>query len=313
MSAFRQISWILLLVLTSSVCGCATVPVSASNPIPNLTKVAVAPFFNLSAERTVDGRRFAIAYYTELQKSPGFEVIPVGVVEQAIEENRLSMASPEDALELARILNCDAVVVGAVSEYDPYYPPKLGLQIQWYSPRKWMFAIPGDGPCDPADAPVPLGQMGPVLRAQSPDEPLPELPEIDELPTSADEAAARPGLLPRLEGGEVLSPRAHLVSEPGMAAPLPPPPAMFEPARGPRPTIEPLMTYTRLFDGADPKLIHLLKNYVHYRADRRSGDWEAHLHRSDDFIRFASYLMVLEMLSLHGGTVHTEYVFPFWK
>src|SRR6516164_9724834 len=80
-------SWIcglamLLLVVLGS--GCCTVPVSVGNPIPGMTSVAVAPFFNLSAEPSVDGRRFALAYYRELQKTSNYQVIPVGIVETAI-------------------------------------------------------------------------------------------------------------------------------------------------------------------------------------------------------------------------------------
>ena len=64
--------------------GCVIVQSGVTNPIPGLTTVAVAPFVNLSAERSVDGRRFALAYHAELQKIPGYQVIPVGVTEQAI-------------------------------------------------------------------------------------------------------------------------------------------------------------------------------------------------------------------------------------
>ena len=46
------------------------------NPVVGLETVAIAPFFNLSQERTVDGREFALDYYSELQKVPGFEVLP---------------------------------------------------------------------------------------------------------------------------------------------------------------------------------------------------------------------------------------------
>lgn len=122
--------------------GCVMVEVGVSNPVPGLTTVAVAPFFNLSAERSVDGRRFAMAYYTELQKTPGFQVVPVGVAEQAMHDHHLSMDDPADALKLAEILKVDAVVVGAVTEYYPYYPPRVGMQVSWYSPRPWVF-FPG--------------------------------------------------------------------------------------------------------------------------------------------------------------------------
>ena len=65
--------WLLLIV--GGLPGCLVLQVGVSNPAPNLPQVAVAPFVNLSAERSVDGRRFAEAYFTELQKVPGFQVI----------------------------------------------------------------------------------------------------------------------------------------------------------------------------------------------------------------------------------------------
>ena len=60
------------------------------NPFPQLNKVAIAPFFNQSNEPTVDGRKFALAYFAELQAVPGFEVVPLGVVETAIIENQVN-------------------------------------------------------------------------------------------------------------------------------------------------------------------------------------------------------------------------------
>jgi hypothetical protein len=120
-------------------CGCVMVEVGVTNPVVGLTTVAVAPFFNLSQERAVDGRRFSLAYFSELQKTPGFQVIPVGVVEQAMFDHRLEMNNPDDVLKLAQLLNADAVVVGAVTDYSPYYPPRIGMQVSWYSPRPWQF------------------------------------------------------------------------------------------------------------------------------------------------------------------------------
>src|ERR1700751_3925894 len=71
------------------------------NPFPQLNKVAVVPFFNQSDEPTVDGRKFALAYYAELQTVPGFEVVPVGVVERAIVENQVDLSNPAEARRLA--------------------------------------------------------------------------------------------------------------------------------------------------------------------------------------------------------------------
>lgn len=127
------------LLVLAALPGCVIIDVGVTNPVPGLSTVAVAPFVNLSHERAVDGRRFALAYYSELQKVPGFEVLPVGVTEAVIVDNGLHLNSPDDVLKLAQILNVDAVVVGAITDYAPYYPPRIGLQVEWYSPHAVAF------------------------------------------------------------------------------------------------------------------------------------------------------------------------------
>jgi hypothetical protein len=112
------------------------------NPFPQLSKVAVAPFFNQSDEPTVDGRQVAMAYFTELQKVPGFEVVPVGVVEEAMIMHRVDLAGPGEARRLAQILGVDAVVIGAVTDYTPYYPPRMGLRVEWYTANPGFHEIP---------------------------------------------------------------------------------------------------------------------------------------------------------------------------
>lgn len=174
-SMHRLFLLITALLLPLAGTGCAIVEVGVRNPVIGLETVAVAPFFNLSQERTVDGREFGLAYYSELQKIPGFEVLPVGVTERAMLENGITLSGPEDAVRLARILDVDAVVVGAVTDYDPYNP-RIGLKVAWYSPRQWLF-LPNEDPGVPffkrsADAPVkqPGRPSYGAARAQSPDD-----------------------------------------------------------------------------------------------------------------------------------------------
>ncbi len=112
------------------------------NPFPQLSRIAVAPFFNQSDEPTVDGRVFALAYYSELQVVPGFEVVPLGVVEEAILEHRIDLSHPDEARRLARILGVDAVVVGSVTDYTPYYPPRCGMRVEWFSANPGFHEIP---------------------------------------------------------------------------------------------------------------------------------------------------------------------------
>lgn len=76
---------------------------------------------------------------------------------------------------------------------------------------------------------------------------------------------------------------------------------------------QPVMSYTRLFDGADAELTAILRDYVLLSGDLRSGGWEAYLHRTEDFIRFASHRMIVEMLTLHGGESRRRYVWMLNK
>jgi hypothetical protein len=112
------------------------------NPFPQLSKVAVAPFFNLSDEKTVDGRRFALAYFAELQSIQGFEVVPLGVTEEAIIQHHVDLSKPSEARRLANILGVDAVVIGSVTDYTPYYPPRCGLRVEWYAANSGFHEIP---------------------------------------------------------------------------------------------------------------------------------------------------------------------------
>jgi hypothetical protein len=112
------------------------------NPFPQLSRVAVAPFFNQSDEPTVDGRKFAQAYFAELQAVPGFEVVPLGVVEEAIIAHQIDLSDAGAARKLAAVLGVDAIVIGAVTDYQPYYPPRCGLRIEWYAANPGFHEIP---------------------------------------------------------------------------------------------------------------------------------------------------------------------------
>lgn len=112
------------------------------NPFPQLSRVAVAPFFNHSDEATVDGRAAAMAYYGELQSIPGFEVVPVGVVEETMIAHRIDLSGPGEARRLAKVLGVDAVAVGSVTDYSPYYPPRIGLRVEWYAANPGFHEIP---------------------------------------------------------------------------------------------------------------------------------------------------------------------------
>ena len=83
-----MLRWFTLIgcLLTS---GCAMLPEivhqpTLHNPFPQISKVAVATFFNASSEPTLDGRKVAEAYAAELAEVPGYVVIPVSQVDTAM-------------------------------------------------------------------------------------------------------------------------------------------------------------------------------------------------------------------------------------
>jgi hypothetical protein len=91
------------------------------------------------------------------------------------------------------------------------------------------------------------------------------------------------------------------------------PPAMPVPNGILTPTpYEPLMSYTRLFDGASAELTATFRDYLELRDDLRSGGWKASLFRTEDFIRFTTHRMIVEMLALHGGETRHRVVFV-WR
>ena len=112
------------------------------NPFPQLHSVAVAPFFNQSDESTLDGREVSLAYFAELQSIQGFDVVPLGVVEEAIIAHRVDLSGPGEARRLAKILGVDAVVVGAVTDFTEDYPPRVGLRVEWYTANPGYHEIP---------------------------------------------------------------------------------------------------------------------------------------------------------------------------
>ncbi len=294
--------------------GCAVVDQGVSNPIPGLSKVAIAPFFNLSTEPAADGHRFAEAYFTELQKVPGFQVLPIGVTEAAMRDHQLDLQNTDDVIKLGQLLGVDAVVVGAITDYNPYYPPRVGLQVSWYSAHPWEF-VPGI-PTEP------LARKSILLAEECPEDDPPDerfwekcfswckqrgrniYAEQSTVFRGQSEATFPPR--PDLNDGKMLPPepappRRLIVPEAQIT-----PPILDTPSVVPR---EPLMAYTRLFDGSDSELTASLRDYVELRDDLRSGGWKASLHRTEDFLRFTAHRMIVEMLALHGGETRRRVVF----
>ncbi|MBI1902273.1 MAG: hypothetical protein HYS13_14325 [Planctomycetia bacterium] len=304
----------LLLCLFLLPCGCTLLPEIAHepqvrNPFPQLSKVAIAPFFNLTTNPFASGREFALAYYGELQRVPGYEVVPIGVTERAIEEYQLSLGSVDDVRKLAAVLGADAVVVGAITDFDPYSPPRCALKVEWYA-------------ANPSFHPIPPGYGLPLGTVEQ--EQMPELLVYEaQLAKARSELSAEsppyeppavpmpPALLPEPAQEDVRQ-LAHRLRQP-LAAPAQqlqelPAPQTIAPTAGPTECRLPVMQHVAAFHGHDGNFVRALQSYVSFRDDPRHGDWKAYLQRSDDFIRFCCYLHIQQMLSARGGAAETRVV-----
>jgi hypothetical protein len=269
--------------------GCAALPErvhqpTLHNPFPQVSRVGVAPFFNLSAEKTLDGRKAAEAYAAELAEVPGYEVIPVSVVEVAAETNQLDLGREADARRLAQILEIDAVVTGAVTEYSPYYPPRMTLKVAWFA-------------ANPNFHPIPAGYGLPWGTAAEKDIPGP-------LAFQAELALAK----------EQLKTQTPPYQKTEQTPPPWPDPHGFIP-RGPTagppqgiPCDEPIMQHTKSYRGNDAEFTTALEDYYYSRDDARIGGWQNCLRRSDEFVRFCCRMHIWEMLGARGGAGETRVV-----
>lgn len=303
---------LLLAAILPLLAGCAFLPLPyevpvVHNPFPQLTRVAVAPFFNLSTDASVDGRQFALGYFDELQSLQGFEVIPVGVVEQVLQDHRITLATPQDARRVAQLLNADAIVIGAVTDFTEYYPPRCGLQIEWYAANACFHPIPpGYGlpwgtkaeknipdtfvfDAEHAKARAELAAATPPCMA----DPTQLLKPI---PAENGTTGAAPAAGPE---GAVMCYQEEIGGQgPGCADGGGGAAGMIPPAG---PTNEPVLRHTRIYNGNDSDFTNALMNYAAFRDDARFGGWQAYLQRKDDFIRFCCHMHLAEMLGSRGG------------
>jgi hypothetical protein len=328
--------------------GCSALPDISHqpryhNPFPQLSRVAVLPFYNQSAEPTVDQDKIALAYYNELQAIRGFEVVPVGVTKILMAASGIHPQCPEDYQKLAQFLDVDAVIVGSVTDYTPYYPPRLGLSVRWYAANPNFHPIPpGYGlPWGTAEeefipndlvfeAEFALAKQ--QLKTQTPEFtpqshlPAPQTETSDEpkgvMPAAAEELSPAQSARAEQSPEEIVVPESSVLLPPDLHAPpqsmalppdwpdprgfVPPPPSPKRPL--PLPQYEPIMTHTRLYHGHDAEFTERLAKYYYFRDDGRFGDWQGYLQRSDDFIRFCCHLHIAETLTARGGAGESRVV-----
>lgn len=121
------------------------------NPDIELKTIAVAPFFNATMG-TLDAERIGDLFASELVQcgvvakvQRPHEVLeaayrlkyPEGGAAPATVRIQDLITEPADAVRVAKALKADAVIVGTVTEYEPYFPPVLGMAIQVFCTKTY--------------------------------------------------------------------------------------------------------------------------------------------------------------------------------
>lgn len=353
----RLARWLLggLLLISS---GCAFFPdvrrkPQHINPFPQLQRVAVVPFRNQSQQPSLSGARVSDAYQAALQSIRGFEVLPSGLVANQLtyfesEVLQRPISTAEDFQQLAELLGVDAVLVGAITDYDPYYPPRMSLMVNWYAanpgfhPVPVGYALPWGTAQEKripswvrweaerelareqlkGQTPQPASVVGSGRHVEAVDETHLES-ERGQWPDSrVASAAAEDSEMSTLRMAQWCEESgsweavcvAESLAEMGLPATWPTPAGFVPPGPAPnrpayRPQSEPIISYIRSFDGCDEDFTEALADYYYFRDDGRMGGWQAYLQRSEDFIRFCCHLHLVETLAARGGEVESRLIF----
>lgn len=140
----RTLPVISILLLT----GCGALGISAGkyakypeNPYPEYGKIAVLPVMQVSGlEHPVDVEEFGTTFATELAKFPGVMVIRPNELAAEVRMLGRSM-TVDDAVRLAETFEADAVMALTVSDFDPYSPLKMAVQVQLVSATRTQPSI----------------------------------------------------------------------------------------------------------------------------------------------------------------------------
>ncbi|MFO0942432.1 MAG: hypothetical protein U0930_16970 [Pirellulales bacterium] len=337
--ALQAMLLMLLSIAITSASGCAFIPdvrhkPQLANPFPQIRSVAVLPFINQSEEPTLSGERVALAYMHELQAIRGFEVLPLGAIRNKVVEYGKPLRSSEDFQDFAKFLGVDVVMVGAITDYQPYYPPRMTMKVSWYASNPAFHPIlPGYGlPWGTKDEKkIPRWVQQEAQRALATEQLKTQLPQATPAAESGASEAnnslanSLPPILPedRRAAGVSIDPIMPVGAEPPgvffvdsngemgwtpnqLPAKWPDPRGFIPDSPRPQPPAllaqhEPIITHMTTFNGRDEDFTEQLADYFYFRDDARFGGWQAYLQRSEDFIRFCCYLHLSETLISRGG------------
>jgi len=132
--------WMPRLVALGAMClvGCGSSrfvePSTDRSPYPNPKVWAVLPLANESTSQTANGVRLAEQLAQHLRQVEGLDALPIGRAVNTLQAAGLTKVETEhEANQAIRLLKVDGILVGSVTAWDPYDPPKIGASIRLYA------------------------------------------------------------------------------------------------------------------------------------------------------------------------------------
>ncbi|MBC7773731.1 MAG: hypothetical protein H7210_14655 [Pyrinomonadaceae bacterium] len=95
---------------------------------------ALAPVSNESGVSKIDMLMMTDTVAAAVAEVSGISVLPVNrTLAAMVARNIPGVRSPRDAMALAEALGVQGIIVGTITAYDPYDPPKLGMTLALYT------------------------------------------------------------------------------------------------------------------------------------------------------------------------------------
>ena len=134
---------------------------------------AVVPLANESGVSFANSDLVGDSLAIKINEARGVACLPLNRTIAAMRARGLTaVRSPADARMLANAMGVDALVIGSITSYDPYNPPKLGLALALFAREN----RPSDG-VDPMKLQMAYTDQDPKVQTQFLDRPLATLSE----------------------------------------------------------------------------------------------------------------------------------------
>ena len=128
--------WTLLALVGCGGNKATVLPETLTSPYPAPKVWAVVPFRNESGTSLVDSVTLADHLTQQFQQIDGITMLSVNRVLAVMAASNLDeVRTIEEAMTLMESLKADGLLIGTVTAWDPYEPPKIGAQLQLYSKR----------------------------------------------------------------------------------------------------------------------------------------------------------------------------------